>query len=174
MQEAKSYTTASQMTCSTVAIDRRPSPRVNKRDDYDVNKHIHSIPAINNMLDVLLVSSTTRWMVDCALVDVATKHGGVDVFFTQSGGMKDSMMDVDFLGCPLLMLTKVNNDQNSRLTWPHANDTLPTGIVTFSKKDLCHPEPNHNRPLHVSVELRNKIIYCTLVDLGFSTNLLIV
>lgn len=57
--------------------------------------------------------------------------------------MKDYVIDVEFMGCPLLVLAKFNNEQRSRKnsSWPHANDTLalPTGIITFSNEDVCHP-----------------------------------
>lgn len=35
-------------------------------------------------------------------------------FFSHTGGMKDYMTDVKFIHRPLLVLTKVNNEQRSR------------------------------------------------------------
>lgn len=44
-------------------------------------------------------------------------------------------------------------------------------MITFSNEDLSHPEPNHNRPLFVSVDHQNKVI-SALVDQGESINIL--
>lgn len=88
----------------------------------------------------------------------------------------DYITDVEFMGCSLSVLTKVNNEQHSKTnsSLPHANDTLnlPTDSITFSNEDLCHLEPNHNQPLHESVEYLNKIICQALVDPGALSNLL--
>lgn len=163
---------------SIIVIDVKPKPSPNNKDDYDVIRHICAIPAIRNMLDVLCVSSKTRWAVECALVDIATKNARVDIFFSHTGGMKDYMTDVKFIHRPLLVLTKVNNEQRSRTSssWPHANDTLslPTCTITFSNEGPCHPERNHYHPFYVSVEHHNKVVCHALVDPGASTNLLLV
>lgn len=42
---------------------------------------IYAIPIINNMLDVLSISSKTRWAVKCTIAYIATKNGGVDTIF---------------------------------------------------------------------------------------------
>lgn len=63
----------SQMTSSIIVNDVKPPPRGNTKDDYDVIRYRRAIPDISNMLDVLCGSSKTRWAVECALADVATK-----------------------------------------------------------------------------------------------------
>ena len=74
------------------------------------------------------------------------------------------------------ILTKSNPHQNSRTeqVWPQANDTLsmPAGIITFSNDDLCCFEPNHNRPLFVSVEHRDKLVRRALIDQGSCINII--
>ena len=44
--------------------------------------------------------------------------------------------------------------------------------MTFSNDDICCAEPNHNRPLSVSVEHRNKLIQRALVDQGSCINII--
>ena len=58
--------------------------------------------------------------------------------------------------------------------WPHSEDTLPMpgGVITFSDEELCSSRPDHNRPLFVSVEHRNKVIRRALVDQGSCINIL--
>lgn len=51
----------------------------NKCDDCDVIKYIYRIPAIRNILDILCVSSKTKWEVECALTNVAIKNVGLRV-----------------------------------------------------------------------------------------------
>lgn len=88
----------------------------------------------------------------------------------QTGGSSLTM------GSPLSVLTKVNKEMRSRTkkTWPKADETLPmpSEIITFSNDDLCYPKPNHNRPLSVSVEHKNKVVRCALIDQGSWFNLL--
>lgn len=50
---------------------------------------ICSKPVISNLFDVLCVSSSTRYTVKYTLDYGATKHRGVDAFFTQGRGMND-------------------------------------------------------------------------------------
>lgn len=80
------------------------------------------------------------------------------------------------MGHPLPFLTKVNKEMISRTeqTWPQSNDTVPVpgGIITFSNDDLYRPEPNHNQPLFVSVEYRNKVVRRAYIDQGSCLNLL--
>ena len=46
------------------------------------------------------------------------------------------------------------------------------GVITFSNEDLCCSKPDHNRPLFVSGEHRNKVIRRALVDQGSCINIL--
>ena len=134
------------------------------------------VPALVSMFDALCLSPTSRSLLERALAEVAIRNGGAESFFQQSDGVRDYVTNVEYLGRPLPMLTKVNKEQRSRTisSWPLTDDvlSLPNGIITFSNEDLCYPEPNHNRPLFVTVEHRNKVIRHALVDQGGSINIL--
>ena len=98
------------------------------------------------------------------------------IFFSSVKTLQDYSTDVELMGHPLPVLTNPNHHLNSRTerVWPQANDTLamPAGVITFSNDDLCCLEPNHNRPLFVSVEHINKLVRRALVDQGSCINIL--
>ena len=151
-----------------------PTPK-NEVDQMTIIKKLRKLPELVHMYDALHFSPTARFTVEQALSEFAMRNGE-DNFFMNSSGIKDYITDVEHLGRPLPVLTRVNKEQRARTdpSWPNANDTLPmpASIITFSNDDLCHPEPNHNRPLFVSVEHRNKLVRRALIDQGSSINIL--
>lgn len=117
---------------------KKPQTRANTKDDYDVIRHICAILVISNMLEMLCVSSKTRWTIEWALADVVIKNSRVNIFFTYHGRMKDFVIDVEFMGRPFPVLTKINNEQRPRTNsfGPQANDTL-VKHYNFLNEDLC-------------------------------------
>ena len=111
-----------------------------------------------------------------AVAGVALQVGGAKSLFSSVNSLQYYVIDAELLGNPIPVLTKPNSHPNPRTEplWPHTNETLsmPVGTITFSNDDLCCPEPNHNRPLFVSVEHRNKLIRRALLDQGSCVNIL--
>ena len=102
--------------------------------------------------------------------------GGAKSLFASVNSLQDYVTDAELLGNPIPILTKPNSHPNPRTEplWPQTNETLSmhVGTITFSNDDLCCSEPNHNRPLFVSVEHRNKLIRRALLDQGSCVNIL--
>ena len=120
------------------------------------------MPSVMSLINAISLTPQARVLIERAIASVALQCGGSQAFFSGSNALQDYTTDVELLGHPLPVLTNPNQQQRSRTenVWPQTEDTLalPAGIVTFSNDDLCCPEPNHNRPLFVSVEHRNKLV----------------
>lgn len=108
-------------------------------------------------------------MLQQALVKVVAKWGSPQVLFMNANTLKDYTTDMEFMGHPLPVITKLNKEKWLRTepTWPHEEDTLPmpAEVITFSNDDLCWL-------LYVSVEHRNKVVHRALVDQGSGINML--
>lgn len=59
IDEVTPLTESLQMASSIIITDVKWPLRTNTKDDYDVIRHIHAIPAVNNMFDVLCIPSKT-------------------------------------------------------------------------------------------------------------------
>lgn len=111
------------------------------------------------------------------MIDIAHQLGGREAFFTDSPTQFDYVTDLNLLECgKVLALLPIDRAARrmASATWPRQDDTLamPAGMITFSNEDLCHPRPNHNRPIYLCIIHRDKLIRRASVDTGASINIL--
>ena len=82
-----------------------------KNVTYDVIKQMRKFPDLISMFDVLCMSPASRMALEFSLAEIAEKNGGSESFFMNNNGVKDYITDVEFMGHPLPILTKVNQEQ---------------------------------------------------------------
>lgn len=151
------------------------APKESSQAQYDVVKLMKKIPALISMFDYLSISKPARRMLERAMADIAEKLGGPKTF-TDSLPQLDFVTDFDLLESGKVpALSPISALQGVELQLHGLNrmklSPLLFGVITFSDQDLCHPQPDHNRPLYVSVIHHEKLIWHALVDTGASVNI---
>lgn len=141
-------------------------PPTKEVDQHEIIKSLSKMSAMVHMYDAMCFSSDARHALEQALSEFAMRNGGPNSFFVSSNGLKDYITDMEYLGHPLPVLTQVNKEQRAQTnpTWSHGDDVLPMPAGYTLSQIICHREPNHNQPLFVSVEHRNKVVRRAFVD----------
>lgn len=140
----------------------------NEELDYDVNKRMKKIPTLISMFDTLCLSLVAWWWWSTLLLKLP--YDGPQAFFTNNNGLQHYTTDIEFIGHILPVLTEEREMRSgTKQTWPQADDTLPCQLKLSPSPMIT----NHNRPLFVSVEHANKVVWWAFIDQGSSLNLLL-